>query len=480
MGFGTGSLSQRSAREPPQRTAGMDGLTRLGHKLQPLERYVARHARVLTGTMLTLLGGFAVTAFGIAPRVPVANPAPEPLQVQPLALPDLDAQLAALAEHPLGLQRHDLTRTGDSADSLLTRLGAFDSGFAHFLRTDAAARQLLQGRAGKRVMLEADASGRVQRLVARYPAPGVEDGDRLFSRLVIERNAHSELSSRLELGRYQTTVRLASGEIESSLFAATDEAGLPDAVATQLAEMFSVDLDFNRDLRKGDRFSLVFESLSADGEPVPWASGRILAAEFVNAGRTHQALWYQDQHTAKGGYYGFDGQSKRRTFLASPMEFSRVSSGFAMRFHPILQTLRKHNGLDYAAPTGTPVRNVGNGYVDFAGRQNGYGNVVIVRHGNGKETLYGHLSRIDVRKGQRVEQGQRLGAVGSTGWSTGPHLHFEFRVGGVHRDPRQLARSSEAVQLPSASAQPFQAEVTSAKGQLQLAASLNEGVTGQH
>lgn len=457
----------------------MNVLNRLARALQPLELFAARHPRLLMGSLLTLLGGFGVTAFGIAPLVPDAAPRSTQL-VQPLADPQLEAQLSQLAEHRLGLLRHEHTRAGDSADSLLARLGAFDPGFASYLRSDSTARLLLQGRPGKRVALEADPAGRVLRLVARYPA-AAERANTHFSRLVIEQS-EGAWRARLEEGRYGRETRLASGSIQSSLFAATDEAGLPDSVATQLADMFAGDIDFHRELRKGDRFSLVFESLTADGEPVSWgdAAGRVLVAEFVNGGRSHQAMWFQEPASGKSGYYGFDGQSRRRAFLASPMEFSRVSSGFAMRFHPILQRMRAHKGIDYAAPTGTPVRNVGDGIVTLAGRQNGYGNVVIVKHAGGKETLYAHLSRVDVRQGQRVEQGQRLGAVGATGWATGPHLHFEFRVNGVHRDPRQLARASEAQKLPAAAFQPFLAQVDEAKIKLQVAASLGGGVSGAH
>jgi murein DD-endopeptidase MepM/ murein hydrolase activator NlpD len=449
----------------------------LGQSLKPFERFVARHPKALMGGLLSLLGAFGVTAFGIAPLVPQERTL-SVQAVEALAVPSLDEQLAALAEHSLRLKRQDATRSGDSAEALLARMGAFDPGFAAFLRRDPVARQLLSGRAGKRVVIEADGGGRVHALVARYPTQGENLARHFFNRLVVERDAKGGYESRLELGRYESQTRLASGVLHSTLFAATDEAGVPDAVATQLAEMFSADIDFHREVRKGDRFSLVFEALSADGEPVPWADGRLVAAEYVNAGRVHQALWYQDERMGKGGFYAFDGQSKRRSFLASPMEFSRVSSGFAMRFHPLLQSWRKHKGIDYSAPTGTAVRNVGDGVVDFAGRQNGYGNVVIVRHSGGKETLYAHLSRIDVRKGQRVEQGQRIGAVGATGWATGPHLHFEFRVGGAHRDPRQLARASEAVRLPAASLEGFRGEVDGVKGMLRVAASLDQGVTG--
>jgi len=184
-------------------------------------------------------------------------------------------------------------------------------------------------------------------------------------------------------------------------------------------------------------------------------TGRVLAAEFVNNGKTYSAVWFKDASAdGKGGYFDINGESKRRAFLASPMEFSRVTSGFAMRFHPILQTWKQHNGVDYGAPMGTAVRSVGDGVVDFAGWQNGYGNVVQIKHSNERSTVYAHLSRIDVRKGQRVEQGARVGAVGMTGWATGPHLHFEVKLRGQQQNPLTIAKSSEAIQLaPSAKAQ---------------------------
>jgi murein DD-endopeptidase MepM/ murein hydrolase activator NlpD len=155
------------------------------------------------------------------------------------------------------------------------------------------------------------------------------------------------------------------------------------------------------------------------------------------------------------------------------MEFSRITSGFAMRFHPIHKTWRQHNGTDYGAPTGTAVRSVGDGSVEMAGWQNGFGNVVHVRHSGDRTTVYAHLSKIDVKKGQRIEQGQRLGAVGSTGWATGPHLHFEFRVGGRHMDPRTIARASEAITLPNYAKAQFQQVVASVKTQLAVAETMD-------
>jgi murein DD-endopeptidase MepM/ murein hydrolase activator NlpD len=199
----------------------------------------------------------------------------------------------------------------------------------------------------------------------------------------------------------------------------------------------------------------------------------VLAAEFVNAGKTYQALWYRDAD-GRGAYFDLAGQSKKRAFLASPMEFSRLSSGFAMRFHPLLQKWRAHLGVDYAAPTGTPVRTVGDGIVEFAGQQNGYGNVVQIKHNNARSTLYAHLSRIDVKMGQRIEQGQRIGAVGSTGWSTGPHLHFEFRVNGQHQDPLRIAKASEAVAIAPAA----KAEFASLAQTLQVKLDVAETLVG--
>jgi murein DD-endopeptidase MepM/ murein hydrolase activator NlpD len=244
-------------------------------------------------------------------------------------------------------------------------------------------------------------------------------------------------------------------------------------VATQLAEIFATDIDFRRELKKGATFSVVYETLTADGEPITWGSsaGRVLAAEFVNKNETYSAMWFKDGE-GKGAYFGLDGQSKQRTFLASPLEFSRVTSGFAMRMHPILNTWKQHNGVDYGAPTGTPVRTIGDGVVEFAGWQNGYGNVIHIRHGNELATVYAHLSRIDVDKGAKVLQGDTIGAVGQTGWATGPHLHFEVKVDGVQQDPLLVAQSSEGILLSPAAKVQLTALSQSVRAQLGVAQTL--------
>lgn len=440
--------------------------------------WLSAHRRWLSATFVTGLAGFGIAAFGIAPLAPDAADLPQRVVVERVATPDLDAQFEALAEHELQLSRSDLTRLGDTADTLLRRLGVNDPEAASFMRGNSIARRVLEGRAGKMIRVQVDEAGRLRELTARYPAERSEQFSTHFTRLSVVRRDDG-LHADVETAPLEASVRLGSGTIVTSLFAATDESRIPDGVASQLAEIFSADVDFHRELRRGDTFSVVYETLTADGEPITWnqAAGRVLAAEFVNAGRKHTAVWFRGAQ-GKGGYFDDGGRSKRRAFLASPMEFSRVTSGFAMRLHPILQTWRRHLGVDYAAPTGTPVRSVGDGTVSFAGWQNGYGNVVKIAHGNDRETTYAHLSRIDVKRGQRVEQGQRIGAVGATGWATGPHLHFEFRVRGEHQDPLRIARSAETVVLDAAASQQFASLLPGVKAQLEAARTI-EGAMGE-
>ena len=432
-------------------------------------QFIHNHPRSLASAVVAALMGFGVTAFGIAPMAPDASDLPRRLVTESIAADDTSVQLEALANHSLQLYRSDVTRSTDTVDSVLRRLNVADAAAASFLRSDKTARKLLEGRGGKMLSVRTGETGLLEELVARYPAENPNQVGTHFSRLRVTR-FNDAFIAMVETAPLSSQARLGSGTIRSSLFAATDEARLPEPVATQLAEMFATDIDFHRELRKGDTFSVVYEALTADGEPVTWnqSSGRVLAAEFVNNGKPHAAVWFQDS-TQKGGYYGFDGQSKRRAFLASPMEFSRVTSGFSMRFHPILQQWRAHLGVDYGAPTGTAVRNVGDGVVTFAGWQNGYGNVIQIQHANDRTTLYGHLSRIGVHVGERVEQGAVIGAVGATGWATGPHLHFELKVKGEHQDPLLIAKASEAVTLSPASQAKFAAVAKEFRQQLQAA-----------
>lgn len=443
-----------------------------------LHRHPHRVAAAVAAVLLTGTGAtFAVATFAPEPDLLLAVTVVENVQ----SLPMPSAALDASANLAMRLYRSDVTRTTDTAEVLLKRLGVFDPEAAAFMRADTLVQQMLLGRAGRNVTLEALDGKRLLNLTARWSP----EDDGMFKRLTVQKTEQGFLS-RLETLPMAASTRLASGSIKSSLFAATDDARIPDAVAIQLAEIFSGDIDFHRALRKGDYFSVAYEALEGDGEPL--RAGRVLSAEFINAGKTHQAMWFQEPVTSghaalasathtltKGGYYTLSGESLRRAFLASPMEFSRVSSGFKMRFHPILQTWRAHLGVDYAAPTGTPVRSVGDGVVDFAGVQNGFGNVVMVKHANNNTTVYAHLSRINVRRGQNIGQGQNLGLVGATGWATGPHLHFEFRVNGVHHDPLTIARQSESVPVRAAVRPLFDQTALLVRAQLAAASLMQTG-----
>ncbi len=424
-----------------------------------------RHPKRIMGGLGIVLLGTGVTAFGVAPLSAEIDRLPTRELIETVQSPLTASSGDLSVTAPFVLFRSDVTRRDDSLQSLLQRLGVQDSDAAHFLRSDATAMELLRGPAGKLVNVEADDNLRLRKLTARW-LPS-EDSTQ-FTQILVERTdtGWTAQKSSTEL---TASVRLSSGTIKSSLFAATDAARLPDSIASQLADIFSGSIDFRRDLRAGDRFSVVYEALESDGEVLKY--GRLLSAEFVNDGKVHQVVWFQPPGE-KGAYYNFKGESTRRAFLASPLAFSRVSSGYGMRFHPVSGDRKAHLGVDYAAPTGTPVRTVGDGTVDFAGWQRGYGNVIVVQHNQGKSTTYAHLSRINVRKGQRVEQGQTIGLVGSTGVSTGPHLHFEYRVGGRHFDPLAIARQSETQTLSSKSRPAFDQVARAMLPKLQAAATV--------
>lgn len=228
---------------------------------------------------------------------------------------------------------------------------------------------------------------------------------------------------------------LKSATIRNSLFNATDDAGIPDQIALQVAEVFSSEIDFHEDLREGDQLNVIYEAYYNAGEMMK--TGNLLAVEFVNQGKKYQAVRFGEAE-GKFAYYSPEGKSLHKSFLRSPLEFTRVSSSFSKgRYHPILQRMRAHQGVDLAAPTGTGIKASGDGVIEFMGRKGGYGNVVVIKHQNGISTVYGHLSRFasDMRKGFEVEQGAIIGYVGMTGLATGPHLHYEFLINNVHRDP---------------------------------------------
>jgi murein DD-endopeptidase MepM/ murein hydrolase activator NlpD len=384
------------------------------------------------------LGAFATIAPGDEAPPPAAIPLVESLPI--------DAEQAVLAS-PATYIREEPFHRGDTLAGFLGRLGLEDAEVTRLVR----ARALRALRPGMSVSAEVSAEGRLLSLsflAGRDTLVSVApDGDGYRA---------SEAVAPLE-----TRIAMKSSVVRSSLFAASDAAGIPDAIAMQLADVFSGDVDFYRDLRQGDRFTVVYEMHMLRGRPV--RAGRLLAAEFVNQGRTLRAIHYQTS------YYAPDGKSLRKAFLRYPLEFSRVSSGFGMRRHPIRGGWRAHKGIDYAAPTGTRVRATADGFVEYAGRKGGYGNVVILRHNGQYSTLYGHLSRITVRRGARVAQNDTIGLVGATGWATGPHLHYEFRIAGHARNPLTIAMPA-AQPVPREQLPAFEAIAEPLVARLDLAA----------
>lgn len=364
-----------------------------------------------------------LTAFGIAPaNIGVGD---QEVVQQAVELPALAA--SGLADERFRNQERVLR--GDTVAALFERLGVRDPRATDFLRTHSTGsmlfRQLVPGR-----MLQAETDSDGKLLGLRYFVNN-------SSLLEVQRGAHG-FNARHRPVAEAPRLFYKTATIRSSLFAATDAADIPDAIALQVARVFATDIDFHTDLRRGDRFSIVYEMIYEAGELV--APGRILAAEFVNAGRAYHAVLFRDDDGGDA-YYSLDGSNRAKAFMRSPMEFSRVSSGFGGRVHPIFKNWRAHTGVDFAAPHGARVIATADGHVVAAGTRGGYGNAVEIRHGGGVTTLYAHLSGFarGVRAGSRVRQGDPIGFVGSTGFATGPHLHYEFKLAGVHQDPMRVA-----------------------------------------
>ena len=430
-------------RKPLILTQSLHGAVRRASEAPPLGQWLA----------VALFGVTAVAAFGL-----VANTSPEmvPIHVIQLDLPR--PSMAVVETVKAGYWREDRIRRGDTIGSVLARLGVDDPAALAFLRTNSSARALYQLRPGKPLSVETDKDGGL--LTLRFVTG---DGQRLSITRDGERLTAATAPAPTEI-RWT----MAKGEIRSSLFGAADAAGLPDAVTLQLADVFAGDIDFYHDLRRGDRFAVVYEMRYVDGEAI--GAGRIVAAEFESRGRLLRGFLWRGEDGSEN-YYSQGGNPLRKAFLRSPMEFSRVASGFSdARFHPILQTWRAHKGVDYAAPAGTPVRATGNAKVTFAGKQNGYGNVIQLQHQGAFSTLYAHLSRFapQIRTGGRVAQGEVIGYVGQTGWATGPHLHYEFRVSGDQRNPLTVALPSGEPLAP-AHRQAFVDGIVPAVAQLFLA-----------
>ena len=433
--------------------------------LGEVEIFLLAHPRKCMAAVACVLLGGGGGAFALANLGPDAALLPVHMVSTPVETLLLQSQADDLDLHDLKLFRTETTRASDTPESLLRRLAIVDPEAVAFIRKNADAKNGL-GRAGRHVSAQTNERQQLLSLTTRWLR---NDNDKVFQRLTIQRGEQG-FTALQETAPLVANLQYSGAVVSTSLYAAADEARIPDSITNQLADIFSSQIDFHRSLRKGSRFSVVYEALEADGEPL--RTGKVISAEMVNGGKSYQAMWFQEPGQ-KGDYVSLDGKSLKNTFLAAPVRFSRMSSGFGMRLHPLFQTARPHLGVDYAAPTGTPAMSVADGVVEFAGMQSGYGNVVVVKHSPSQSTFYAHLSHINVSKGKTVKQGDVVGAVGSTGWATGPHLHFEFRINGQHVDPLTLAKQNNG---PSsvASRPGFNKMAALARTQLAFAGQLRE------
>jgi murein DD-endopeptidase MepM/ murein hydrolase activator NlpD len=324
---------------------------------------------------------------------------------------------------------HDITvKSGDSLAAIFSRLGIKPQQLHNLLALGGAVHNLEKIYPGQTIRLQTNSERGL--LALSYPI------DKLSSLEVVRDGDDFAVSTIHRTPEHR--VRNASVVINNSLFLAAQEAGLSDHLTMELAGIFAWDIDFALDIRKGDEFTVLYEELYLDGENIGGES--ILAAEFINRGTKYHAIRYADD-SGNTDFYALDGKSMRKTFLRTPVEFSRISSRFSLgRKHPVLNKIRAHKGVDYAASRGTPVKATGNGKIIHLGKKGGYGNTIIIQHGTSYSTLYAHLSKYrgGLKTGSRVKQGQTVGYVGSSGLATGPHLHYEFRVDGAHRDPLRV------------------------------------------
>ncbi len=384
---------------------------------------------LLVATVVSLLG------FSVSNWQPTAKAADSTLKSvrlhYSLPLPEQEISLeqeiteAAAAIEP-SLWESVTIKSGDTLASIFSKQGISSSTTHKIATLNEQTRKLRYIQPGEKIEMLLDENKQLRQM--KY----IPDITRT---LLIQRNENQAYTSKIVNYHLDAYPVYREGRIDRSLFEAAANADIPENVIMDLVSIFGWDIDFSLDIRKGDRFGIVYEELYKDDVKI--RNGRILSAEFVNDGKTYRAVYYTDP-SGDSDYYSPDGKSMRKAFLRSPVEFSRISSRFSnKRWHPVLSKWRSHKGVDYAAARGTPIRASGDGKVAFAGRKGGYGRLVVLQHGGRYTSAYGHLHRYakGVRSGKKVKQGQIIGYVGSSGLATGPHLHYEFRVNGVHRNP---------------------------------------------
>jgi murein DD-endopeptidase MepM/ murein hydrolase activator NlpD len=374
---------------------------------------------------IPLLG--VVTAFGLVSERDLGL-AKTNLTIEEISLPQVTVTETTTAS----FWRNERVQRGDTVAAVLSRLNVTDTAAINYLIGAPEAASFRTLAIGKEAQAETTANGDLISL--RY----LNNND---EQVLIDKQ-NGSLQTKALPAKLEKRLFVRTGEIKTSLYAATDAAGMPESAANQLNELFSGDIDFHHDVKLGDKFTVVYEMTYSNGALVN--TGRIQAAEFINQGHSYRAVYFQ-KDTQNGGYYTPEGKSVQKAFLRSPIEYSRVSSNFSSsRLHPILNTLRAHKGVDFAAPIGTKIKVTADGVIAYVGKDNGYGNVIRVNHQGRYTTVYGHLSRFSngLHAGQRVAQGETIGYVGMTGLATGPHLHYEFKIDGQQRNPMSVALPS--------------------------------------
>jgi len=420
-------INEPNHHQSPQNSILTQNANKAELKQQRLSERKFKLRWVLAISCLPLFGIY--TAFGIAPQTLTSNIATS-MVVEEVSLPAAEQAQNDDTNLTEMFWYKDYVRRDDTLQSVLARVNIRNRDALDFIRTDSVASEIARSIIpGRQVKAETDADGNLFHFEYQINPDAF---------LTITKTADG-YSAKQDDRVLEVRPILKSAKITSSLFGATDAANIPDNIAIQLADIFESEINFHTDLRRGDHFNVIYEGSYDQGELVK--VGEVLAAEFVNDGKVYRAVGFRDDNNQMQ-YYTPEGKSTHKSFLRSPLEFSRVSSGFSVaRFHPVLQRMRAHKGVDFAAPTGTRIKASADAVVDFVGQKGGYGNVIVLKHANGVSTLYGHLSRFapELRRGAKITQGQMIGFVGMSGVATGPHLHYEFLINGQHQDPMKVA-----------------------------------------
>lgn len=382
-----------------------------------LAAFPRRHIAVALGLLIASAGVFVATT-----QEPQGNEIA-------VALPAQQGTLAATKQKVTHLWENVRVRTGDTLARILTSRGHASTTVHEIISSGPAAEALSEIKAGSTLKVATDGDGQLSEL-SYAPDP--------FRVVNVRRNDEGGYESEVIEKPAVTVTRFADGVIEDSLFGTGKRVGVSDTVILEMADAFGYDIDFALEVQQGDSFRVVYEEVLVDGEKV--SDGDVLAAEFVNNGKTYRAVRFKTSD-GRTGFYTPEGLAMRKAFLRTPIDFARISSRFTTRrFHPVLHTFRAHKGVDYAAARGTPIKATADGRVEYAGNKGGYGRVVILQHAGRQSTLYGHMNGFakNIRTGARVSQGQVIGYVGASGLASGPHLHYEFRVNGMHVDPLKV------------------------------------------